>query len=79
MMNQTEIHIERRSFGFSGRRSAARSLSGRLVGHVGGIVKAFSDRRQMKRLFTMSDHDLKDLGVTRNDVDREIMKPIRWW
>lgn len=45
---------------------------------VGRLFKAISDRHGAAQLYRMSDNDLKDIGVTRNDVDREVMKPVDW-
>ena len=42
------------------------------------IVTALKDRRDAAQLYRLSDADLKDIGVTRNDVDREVMKPVTW-
>jgi uncharacterized protein YjiS (DUF1127 family) len=31
---------------------------------------------QRRRLASLGDHALKDIGLTRDDVDREIIKPF---
>ena len=49
-----------------------------VLSKLGRLVKAIKDRRGAARLYRLSDGDLKDIGVTRNDVDREVMKPVTW-
>jgi len=74
MSNQTTTHATDNSISHSVSGFAA-ALSMRFQ----RIVKDLEDRRQVRQLYTLSEQDLKDMGVTRNDVDRELMKPIRWW
>ena len=74
MINDTHAHTQ----GGQHSRWAGRLAIG-LLSHLQRILKALDDRRQMRELYRMSASDLKDIGVTRNDVDREVMKPVRWW
>jgi len=50
-----------------------------LLHHIQRVLKALDDRRQVRQLYAMNDHELKDIGISRADVDREAMKPIRLW
>ena len=50
----------------------------RLGGRVKRIAAAYRDRQGAAALYRLSETDLKDIGVTRNDVDREVMAPIDW-
>jgi len=43
------------------------------------VRKTLADRRSARELYKWSEHDLKDIGVSRADVDREAMKPVHFW
>jgi len=36
------------------------------------------DRRELRRLYQLDDRLLRDVGLTRNDVFRELSKSL-WW
>ena len=41
------------------------------------MVRVWRSRAEMRRAMSMlSDHVLRDIGLTRADVDREVMKPF---
>jgi uncharacterized protein YjiS (DUF1127 family) len=41
------------------------------------IIRHWFERAESRRaLTTLSDYELRDIGLTRNDVDRELMKPF---
>ena len=58
--------------------SKPRSLTA-FLGHVQRVLKALDDRQKVRQLYTWSHEELKDIGLSRTDVDREAMKPIRFW
>jgi uncharacterized protein YjiS (DUF1127 family) len=43
---------------------------------VSNLVKAFKDRREIRHLAEFDDRMLKDIGLTRNDVDSALAEPI---
>ncbi|WP_374377891.1 DUF1127 domain-containing protein [Dongia sp.] len=43
---------------------------------LGWMAAAFERGRQRRTLGTLSDHQLKDIGLTRADVARETAKPF---
>lgn len=47
-----------------------------LKGAMAAIWKRMKHRRVLRQLLTKSDYELLDIGVTRNDVHRELMKPF---
>ena len=53
-------------------------LALRVAGHVQRVLKALENRRQVRQLYALNDHELKDIGVSRADIDREEMRPIGW-
>jgi uncharacterized protein YjiS (DUF1127 family) len=52
---------------------------GMLVDGIGTILRRHQDRRSLRELMTFSDHELKDIGLSRADVYREIDKARGWW
>jgi uncharacterized protein YjiS (DUF1127 family) len=52
---------------------------GILVEGIGAALRRHQDRRSLRELMTFSDHELKDIGVSRADVHREIDKTRKWW
>lgn len=55
---------------------ASRSFGLPLFGMVRSAVRRFQDRRQMNTLLKMDDYMLKDIGLSRSDVQREATKPL---
>jgi len=41
-----------------------------------GLAEGFRRARQRRDLAALSDHNLRDIGLTRNDVDLEVRKPF---
>jgi uncharacterized protein YjiS (DUF1127 family) len=46
------------------------------VSLVRGLIKRFKDRRELSSLLSLSDYELRDIGLQRGDIQREAMKPI---
>lgn len=47
------------------------------IGRMPHIVRAWITRAQSRRVLAMlSDHMLRDIGLTRDYVERELMKPF---
>ena len=40
------------------------------------IVQRFQERRELNRLLSYPDYLLKDIGLQRNDMQRESLKPL---
>lgn len=40
------------------------------------VLQRASDRRQYAQLLKMSDYELRDIGLQRHDIQREMMKPL---
>ena len=40
------------------------------------IVQRFHERRELNRLLRYPDYLLKDIGVQRNDMQRQALKPL---
>jgi uncharacterized protein YjiS (DUF1127 family) len=55
---------------------ASRSQGLPLFGAVRTAIRRFHDRRQMNALLKMDDYMLKDIGVSRSDVQREATKSL---
>jgi uncharacterized protein YjiS (DUF1127 family) len=75
----TNSHRTARSFGGASRATAPAILSTILAAaldawHVLGVWAWRSDQR--RRLERLDDHILRDVGLTRAEVDREIAKPF---
>ena len=74
MLYNTETHtMNRRSQGLVSR------LASGFLRHAQRLLKALDDRRKASELYTWSAEELKDIGISRSDVDREVMKPVRFW
>jgi uncharacterized protein YjiS (DUF1127 family) len=74
MLYDTEIHTPTCLPGGSPVRSTVGFLC-----HAQRFLKALDDRRKVRQLYTWSTEELKDIGLSRGDVDREAMKPVRFW
>jgi len=74
MLFETQTHTQSAQGVFwAGRFAIA------VVRHVQRVQKAMDDRRQVRELYKWNMHELKDIGISRADVDREATKPIRFW
>jgi uncharacterized protein YjiS (DUF1127 family) len=51
---------------------AARAVFGSMV----RLARALSDRQDVKRLMELDDRALKDIGLTRSDVDGALAEPL---
>ena len=65
---------ERSQLGRVGGASRALDYSVRRIGDV--VLKWLQRRRERRHLEMLDDHMLKDIGVTRADVEREVSKPF---
>ena len=74
MRYHTETHTSIRPVG----SWKLRFLAG-FLGNMQRVLKALDDRRNVRELYKWSTDELKDIGVSRADVDREASKPIRFW
>lgn len=57
---------------------AVATLVERIVDAAAGFAQRVQDRRGLSPLLGFSDHELKDIGLSRGDVEREITKPLFW-
>jgi uncharacterized protein YjiS (DUF1127 family) len=67
-----------RSHTISHRAYAMIATAEALIGGLAAIAKRISDRRGMRPLLSFDEHQLKDIGLSRADVEREYTKPIFW-
>ncbi|MGI9416898.1 MAG: DUF1127 domain-containing protein [Geminicoccaceae bacterium] len=59
----------------SAQSPGRRPLLFRLIVRLGGALERWRQHQeQRRRLATLSDHLLRDVGLTRNDVERELRK-----
>lgn len=58
------------------RSHVSRGFGLPLFGAVRTAVRRFQDRRQMNALLKMDDHMLKDIGVSRGDIQREATRSL---
>jgi uncharacterized protein YjiS (DUF1127 family) len=63
----SEIHLQ------SARRTAVDSV---VSAFLRGVAESFRRARERRDLAELSDHNLRDIGLTRHDVDLEISKPF---
>ena len=57
----------------SARRTAVDGVMGVFLR---GVAEGFRRARQRRDLAALSDHSLRDIGLSRADVDIEITKPV---
>jgi uncharacterized protein YjiS (DUF1127 family) len=55
------------------RRTA---IGGVLTVFLRGVAESFRRGRQRRDLAALSDHGLRDIGLSRADVDLEVTKPF---
>ena len=41
-----------------------------------GLATSFRNARERRDLANLSEHSLRDIGLTRSDVDLELRKPV---
>jgi uncharacterized protein YjiS (DUF1127 family) len=73
MTSKTFAHSE-----LSHRVARAQGLFQTAFSAFARVLERLRERRDAQSLLTMSDFELKDVGLTRGDVYREAMKPILW-
>ena len=73
MRNTMETHITHTT-----RAGALTELYQGLITTAAGIAQRIEDRRALNALRGFDDHQLKDIGVTRADVEGEITKRRFW-
>jgi uncharacterized protein YjiS (DUF1127 family) len=49
---------------------------GHTLGFVKTLMRRYKDRRELNDLLRLSDYQLKDIGLTRGDIQRESIKPF---
>jgi uncharacterized protein YjiS (DUF1127 family) len=73
MRVQTQIHMIA-----TNRAVAMIGVAEAVAGWVGTIAQRLEDRRSVRPLLGMSEFELKDIGISRADIEREVTKPILW-
>jgi uncharacterized protein YjiS (DUF1127 family) len=73
MRSQTNIHMIA-----TNRAFAMISVAEALAHWLGSVARRIQDRRGLQPLLGMDDYALKDIGITRADIEREITKPLFW-
>jgi uncharacterized protein YjiS (DUF1127 family) len=53
-----------------------RAVDGVMAVFLRGVAESFRRARQRRDLAALSDHALRDIGLSRGDVDVEIGKPF---
>jgi uncharacterized protein YjiS (DUF1127 family) len=43
---------------------------------IAGIARHYRQRRELNALLGLADYQLKDIGLTRSDIQRESVKPL---
>ena len=63
---------------FESHQQTARytAVSGVASMFLRGVAASFRRARQRRDLATLSDHALRDIGLSRRDVDLEVGKPF---
>ena len=60
------------------RAFALISIAEPLFGGLAAIARRISDRRAVRSLLSYDDYQLKDIGLSRADVECELTKPLLW-
>ena len=72
----SQVHVTAAAALFRTFRKARRKIPGRVL-HLLDVVAVWGARsRQRRRLHGLSDHMLKDIGISRADVEHETGKPF---
>jgi uncharacterized protein YjiS (DUF1127 family) len=48
----------------------------RPLSFIAGVAKRYRQRREMNSLLGLADYQLRDIGLTRGDIQRESVKPL---
>jgi uncharacterized protein YjiS (DUF1127 family) len=43
---------------------------------IAGVARRYRQRREMNSLLSLADYQLRDIGLTRGDIQRESIKPL---
>ncbi len=73
MRSQTNIHMIATTRAF-----AMIAVAEGLAHWIGAVAQRLQDRRGVRPLMGMDEHQLKDIGISQADVEREFSKPILW-
>lgn len=73
MRSQTNIHMIA-----TNRAFAMLTVAEGLTHWIGAIAQRIEDRRGLRQVMGMDDYALKDIGITRADIEREATKPLFW-
>ncbi len=73
MRSQTHIHMIA-----TNRAVAMIGVAEALTHWIGAVAQRLQDRRGVRPLLGMSEHELKDIGITPADIERELSKPLFW-
>jgi uncharacterized protein YjiS (DUF1127 family) len=46
------------------------------IGLARVLIRRFKERRELSYLLSLSDYELRDIGLQRGDIQREAIKPI---
>jgi len=49
---------------------------GQPIALAGRIVRRIQERRELNRLLSFPDYLLKDIGLQRNDMQRQALRPL---
>ncbi len=52
------------------------SRRGGVLGFVSTLMDRLRNRREMNRLLSMPDYQLRDIGLQRGDIQREALRPL---
>lgn len=76
-MTSTTQSAYQNRLGHQARGSPKASLLGRFLQILRRLPHALAVSRERRALMSLSDHSLKDLGLSRADAYREANRP--WW
>jgi uncharacterized protein YjiS (DUF1127 family) len=62
--------------GFHQQTARRSGVDGVMAVFLRGVAESFRRARQRRDLAVLSDHNLRDIGLTRSDVSAEISKPF---
>jgi len=62
--------------GFHQHATRRTAVDGVMAVFLRGVAESFRRARQRRDLAALSDHNLRDIGLTRGDVEIEVGKPF---